>query len=77
MENHPMSACAKCGKEYPVEELLLLPEVEIFQRALALSMSSGTPIPEAVSDEALREKYGFGSMDLFCESCLKKLIAEK
>lgn len=75
MNQHPVSNCAKCGKEYPVEELQLLPEVDAFQRAFAMSMKNGSPTPEALSDEALKEKYGYGSMDLFCEECLKKITA--
>lgn len=74
MSCHPMAVCAKCGKELPVEELRLLPEVESFQRAFAMSIKDGRPSPAMLSEEDLKQKYGFGSMDLFCKSCLAMLI---
>lgn len=77
MSCRPMAACAKCGREFPVEVLRLLPEVESFQRTFAMSMKNGTPSPAMLSEEDLKQKYGFGSMDLFCESCLLTLVSKK
>lgn len=73
---HPKAACAKCKREFPVEELELLPEVDAYQRAFAMSLKNGTPPPALFDEKTLSKKYGYGSRDLFCRNCLGQLIVQ-
>lgn len=66
--------CAICNKEFPVEELHLLPEMEAFARTSALAQLGAELSPELPSETELTEKYGYGHNDLFCSPCMKVLL---
>jgi len=69
--------CSRCGKPHPVEELMLLPEAEAYERAFSKSLISGVPAPPPLDEDILRKKYGYDSTSVFCEDCLAALLLGK
>lgn len=78
MKTIPMVKCARCKKELPIGLAHFLPEIKAYYRATSLALLHQTEMPPPPDDEAIVEQYGVSnSEDLFCEDCLKKIIANK
>lgn len=67
--------CSVCGKVHFIDEMRSLPEVEDHAREIGLAISRDLPLPKAPSDEDLMARYGFNHKAVFCEDCLKKVLA--
>ena len=67
--------CVICGKVYPIAEMRSVPEAEEYARQVGTAMCKGLPLPEVPDDEKLKARYGFGRKAVFCEDCLKRVLA--
>lgn len=67
--------CSVCGKIHSIDEMRSLPEVETHAREIGLAISRDLPLPKAPNDEDLMARYGFNHKAVFCEDCLKKVLA--
>lgn len=67
--------CMICGKVYPIAEMRSVPEAEEYARQVGSAICKGLPNPEVPDDEKLKARYGFGRKAVFCEDCLKQVLA--
>ena len=72
--SRPDALCARCKKNFYLDELSPLPEVEAYIRQQASSMLRNAPAPKPVDETTLIRRYGFGFKTLFCEDCLRKIV---
>ena len=67
--------CMICGKVFAIAEMRSVPEAEGYARQVGTAMCKGLPLPEVPDDEKLKARYGFGRKAVFCEDCLKRVLA--
>ena len=74
----PIGRCDCCKAFEYVDDLQLLPEVDIFIRRFTSAQTHEEEMDamELLNDEELKARYGYDSQNLFCQDCLQRLIAE-
>lgn len=68
--------CSLCGKVGILVEMRSLPEVEEHARQIGSAIANNKPFPDSPKEETLMVRYGYGIMAIFCEDCLKKVLAK-
>ena len=74
--DRPIGQCSCCHMTDYVDELRLLPEVEVYTRQLALSFLNKDAAPEHLDEQELIGRYGYDSKSVFCYDCLQKLLSK-
>lgn len=75
MSDSVHAVCSCCKKQFPVELLHMLPDVEDHAKDLAMSLLHNAPLPKALDGETPQGEYVFGPNDLLCEDCLRMVAA--
>lgn len=68
--------CSLCGRVNTLVEMRLLPEVEEHARQVGSAIANNKPFPDSPKEETLMARYGYGIKAIFCEDCLKKVLAK-
>ena len=68
--------CSLCGKVGILVEMRSLPEVEEHARQIGSAIANNKLFPAPPDEEKLMARYGYGIKAIFCEDCLKKILAK-
>lgn len=68
--------CSLCGRVNTLVEMRSLPEVEEYARQVGSAIANNKPFPNSPKEETLMARYGYGIKAIFCEDCLKKVLAK-